>query len=186
VSVCILTFQLSLVSLLLLLPQQCDFIQNRAGAFGGALFTNDNSTLIVDDCTFEGNDAANAACIASAGAVVRVSNSVMRSNTAGGFGAIMLLRDTKQSLPSSITNTTFTGNVGANAGAIYSETDGDGLFITQVSSSSDSSSTSTLNFGWCTSDSDMSLACIVQQLPCLPHTRSVYDSTICSTTVSSV
>jgi hypothetical protein len=125
------------------------------------LFTNDDSTLIVDECTFEGNDAANAACIASSGAVVRVSNSVMRSNTAGGFGAMMLLRGTKQSLPSTITNTTFASNVGTNAGAVYSEVDGDGLFITQVRQHT-SSTTTTLSFGCCISDSDMLLACIVQ------------------------
>jgi hypothetical protein len=91
--------------------------------------------MIVDDCIFENNAAANAACIGSSGAAVSISNSVMRSNTADGFGAVMLLIDKKLSRLSSITNTTFARNAASIGGAVYSELDGKGLLISQVSTS---------------------------------------------------
>ena len=98
------------------------FTNGVSGANGGAILTNKDSTLIVEDCTFEDNSASRGGGILIAGANSIIKNSTFKRNYASytgnsfGGGAIEITSTASNTI---ITNCSFEENhAGSHGGAI--------------------------------------------------------------------
>ncbi len=106
-------------------------VNGRANDNGGAIYAERLSTLTIENCTFQGNVAANGGAVATngwgandAGVVVTISGSAFDGNTAtapgipgggNGGGALYLSGGSAATVSDSL----FTGNQASNGGAIH-------------------------------------------------------------------
>ena len=110
----------------------CNFTDNYAHNYGGAVHNNPTGTLSVNDSTFTGNYAGNGGAISNWGTLI-VNNSTFNINNVANFGgAIYNDGDKAQTIPYvgnvTVNNCTFTKNIAGtydagsgSGGAIYTQ-----------------------------------------------------------------
>jgi predicted outer membrane repeat protein len=108
----------------------CNFTDNYAHNFGGAIHNSQSGTLTVKDSTFTGNDAGNGGAISNWGTMMLNNNNFTSNNVANFGGAIYNDGDKALTIPyvgnATVTNCTFTRNIAGtydvgygSGGAIY-------------------------------------------------------------------
>jgi hypothetical protein len=87
---------------------RCTFTGNRAiGGGGGGIAVIDGSTVVVDGCTFEGNDSTGGGIFVDDGSIVQVFDCTFTDNDSGLGGGAWVRNATLE-----LVDCTFTGNVG--------------------------------------------------------------------------